>query len=341
MFIDEVQVQLKAGDGGGGCVSFRREKYLPKGGPDGGDGGRGGNLFLQADTNIQDLEAYKYQRNWAAKNGEPGRGRQQTGADGSDCHLKVPPGTLVIDAESGRIIADLVDPSRRLKLLKGGIGGRGNLAFKSSVDQAPRRAEPGEPGQEGTFTLRLKVIADVGLVGFPNAGKSTLLTHFTNAHPKTAAYPFTTVHPVVGVCERPEEYDRLSMADIPGLVEGASENRGMGHRFLRHIERCRVLLYLLDMAGTDGRHPAEDFASLRREIEAYDGAFLQKPFLVAGNKMDEPVAKENLAAFRGIYPDTPVIELSCLSEEGFPELKEKLFGEVRRLRLLEEAAGEK
>ena len=324
MFIDETNIFLKAGDGGSGCLSFRREKFIPKGGPDGGDGGRGGNVVLVCDENEGDLSKYRFQPHWNAKNGTPGAGRNRHGANGADCLLPLPPGTQVVDVETGRVVAEVVVHGERVVLLEGGRGGLGNINFKSSVNQAPRKTTPGKPGQTGNFRLVLKTIADVGLVGFPNAGKSTLTGCLTHAHPKVAAYPFTTLHVNVGVIHYGEMgEERVFLADIPGLVEGAHENRGLGHEFLRHIERCRLLLFLIDMAGVDGRKPADDYACLVRELERYSETLAGKPRLVVGNKMDVPVASRNLAAFKRKHK-VEVVPVSCLGRLGLEELKVRL-----------------
>lgn len=335
MFIDEVTIAVKAGDGGRGCVSFRREKFEPFGGPSGGDGGRGGNVVLQADPNVADLVDFRFQPNHAAQAGEPGRGSDQHGHAGKDCILRVPPGTIVTDAESGNVVAELLS-EESVVLCKGGNGGWGNIHFKSATNRAPRRANDGQPGEAGTYRLVLKTIADVGLVGYPNAGKSSLTNLITRARPRMAPYPFTTLHPQVGVIEYPESFDRIFMADIPGLIAGASENRGLGHRFLRHIERCKVLVLILDMAGTDQRDPADDYESLLNELNLYDPALLEKPRMVAANKMDVEEAAENLANFRRKF-DVEVLPVSCHSEDGIPELKKRLLEEVHRLRHTEEA----
>jgi len=324
MFVDEAVVVIKAGDGGNGCASFRRLKYEPRGGPNGGNGGKGGDVVLSCDANIGDLRAYYFKPNWRAKNGEPGRGKEQHGHGGADLELKVPPGIQVISELTGNMVAELTKHGDRVVLLKGGSGGLGNLTFKSSVNQAPRKFTEGTLGEEGRFQFVLKTIADVGLVGFPNAGKSSLIDLVTEAHPKTAAYPFTTLHPVVGVIEYPDIYERLFMADIPGLVEGAHENKGLGHRFLRHIERCKMLLIVLDMAGVDGRHPWDDYENLLEELRLYKTDLAKKPFLVAANKMDEEEAAENLRRFRKKF-SVPVLPISCLTEKGIEDLIKALL----------------
>lgn len=325
MFIDEVHVNLKAGDGGHGCMSFRREKYIPKGGPNGGDGGKGGDVILVCDTNCSDLTTYRFRPNWDARNGEPGRGSDQTGHQGEPLELKVPPGTAVYSDVTGRLVTELLEPGQQVRLLKGGDGGLGNAHFKSAVNQAPREFTEGKPGESGSFRLVLKVIADIGFVGFPNAGKSSLMNAITHAHPKMAAYPFTTLHVNVGVVEYDDYPDRrLIVADIPGLIEGASENRGLGHKFLKHIERCRVLLIIIDMAGVDERDPLKDYRQLLVELEQYDPALLEKTRLVAANKLDLPEAKDNLKRFRKTIKQ-PALPLSCTTGEGLEQLKNALW----------------
>ena len=331
MFYDEVNVYFKAGKGGDGCVSFRRAKYEPKGGPDGGNGGCGGAVYIVADDNVADLTDYHFKPNWNAKNGEPGRGSQQHGANGADIVLRLPKGTVVLDRYSGKVVAEVLHHGELLLLLEGGEGGKGNETFKSSTNQTPRQFTIGKPGEEGEFRLMVKTIADVGLIGFPNAGKSTLLNMLTNAHPKTAAYPFTTMFPTVGVLEYPEHFERITLADIPGLIEGASENRGLGHRFLKHIERCKILLILIDMEGTDGRQPVADYQVLLNELKLYKPALLKKPIFIAANKMDEPNAPDNLKALekrlnRAVYP------ISCVSDEGLEDLKKILLEAVLKVR---------
>jgi GTP-binding protein len=335
MFYDEVNVDFKAGGGGNGCVSFHRGKYEPKGGPDGGNGGRGGAVYIVADTNVADLTDYYFKPNWKAKNGEPGRGSQEHGANGADILLRLPEGTVVVDRDTGKAVAEVLNHGEQILLLKGGNGGKGNETFKSSSNQTPREFTLGKPGEAGGFRLMVKTIADVGLVGFPNAGKSTFLSMLSNAHPKTAAYPFTTMFPTVGVVEYPDQYERITMADIPGLIEGASENRGLGHRFLKHIERCKVLLVLVDMEGTDGREPVEDYRILLNELKLYQSVLLKKPTFIAANKMDEPNAPDNLKVFKKNL-NQPIYPISCVSDEGIHELKEVLLKAVLELRRVEQ-----
>jgi GTP-binding protein len=328
MFVDETVIKARAGDGGNGCTSFRREKFIPFGGPNGGDGGQGGDVILEGDDDVNNLIDFKFKPHWNAGQGENGRGKDQNGAGGRHAILKVPLGTVVTNEETGEVVGEITQDSQRLVLCKGGTGGWGNIHFKTSTNRAPRRANPGLPGEHGVYRLVLKSIADVGLVGYPNAGKSSLTNHITNAHPKTAPYPFTTLQPQVGVIEFPDRFERLTLADVPGLIKGAHDNRGLGHRFLRHIERCALLLFIVDMAGFDNRDPREDFASLLKELELYDPALLKKPRLVAANKMDLPAAVENLRLFRRRHK-VDVMEISCLEPRGLEELKLELLHRVR------------
>jgi GTPase len=330
MFVDEASVKLRAGDGGSGSASFRREEYIPKGGPDGGDGGDGGDVVLECDENTSDLRAYMYKPHWQATNGGRGTGRQKTGARGMDCVMKVPPGTVAYDLD-GRTCAELVVHGEKHIILKGGRGGKGNVHFKSSINRAPRQFTPGTSGEIGEFNLVLKTIADLGLVGFPNAGKSTLTGAITSASPKVGAYPFTTLRPSVGVIDYPEFYEKLTMADIPGLIEGAHENKGLGHQFLRHIERCKILMYIVDMAGSDGRDPGEDFAHLVDELGCYSPDLPQKPSIVIANKMDEDAARDNLATFAKRHPGAEVVPISAITREGLPLLKERIYRMIKEL----------
>ncbi|HVW20537.1 MAG TPA: GTPase ObgE [Opitutaceae bacterium] len=335
MFVDECVIKAYAGDGGRGCISWRREKFEPFGGPNGGDGGRGGDVVLLGDVNTNNLVDFKYQPHWKAERGEHGMGKDCTGREGRSAILKLPLGTIVTNVETGQVVAEVTEEGQRLILCKGGNGGWGNTHFKTSTNRAPRRANPGQPGEQGVYRLVLKSIAHVGLVGFPNAGKSSLTRALTHARPRTAAYPFTTLHPQIGVMEPPGDTlrggPRLLLADIPGLIEGASENKGLGHRFLRHIERCRVLLVLLDMAGTDGRDPREDYKHLLRELELYNPALLKKPRMVAANKQDLPEFAGHLAKFKRRHK-LEVIEISCATGEGIERLRKALFRKVAAAR---------
>ena len=325
MFFDETKVFLKAGNGGDGCMSFLRQKYMPKGGPNGGNGGKGGDLILQADENVADLRNYHFKKHWKAKNGEPGRGSDQNGRGGDPCILKVPMGTEVRELDSGELICELLDHEQEVLLLEGGKGGRGNATFKSSINQTPRQFTEGKIGMEGEYRFTLKTIADIGLVGFPNAGKSTLLNVMSNATPKIDSYPFTTLVPTVGVIDYPDDFKTLTMADFPGLFEGAAENMGLGHRFLRHVERCKLLLFLLDLAATDGRNPCDDFEHLQKELLEYDPALAEKPFVVVGNKIDEEEADQYVKEFKKRFPKISILPISALLDDGLSELKKRLL----------------
>lgn len=284
MFIDIAKIKIKAGNGGNGAVSFRREKYVAAGGPDGGDGGKGGNIVFQVDDNLSTLADFRYKRKYAAPNGENGRGNRCFGRGGEDCIIRVPRGTLVKDAETGRLLADMSDDEPQI-VAKGGRGGWGNTHFATSTRQVPRFAKPGTPGEEFEVQLELKLLADVGLVGYPNVGKSTLVSVVSEAKPNIANYHFTTLTPVLGVV-RMGEGSSFVMADIPGLIEGAGEGVGLGHQFLRHVERCRLLVHIVDVAGSEGRDPKEDFEIINRELAKFNPELAERPMLVAGNKCD-------------------------------------------------------
>lgn len=389
MFIDEIKVYARAGHGGKGCVAFRREKYRPKGGPDGGNGGRGGDVILQADHDLNNLIAQYYQPRLLAQDGEFGMGKGMDGHAGKDLIVKVPCGTLVwrlassspppvakhdnredeekpllrsstakravfratsgavaqeIDlatqaahrgattGDKGERVADLTEHGQQFVLCKGGRGGLGNRNFATATRQAPRFAQPGEPGEEGDYLLELRILADVGLVGYPNAGKSTLLAAISRARPKIAPYPFTTLQPQIGIVEY-RDFKRLVVCDVPGLIEGAHQNIGLGHAFLRHIERCKILVLLLDMAGADNRAPWDDYQQLLKELELYDPTLLEKPRYVVANKMDEPVAEENLKKFKRRIKKTSVLPISAGFDQGMDKFK-RLIREA-----VEEAAG--
>lgn len=376
MFVDEVKIFARAGHGGKGCVAFHREAYRPKGGPSGGNGGRGGDVILQADRDINNLIAQYYQPRLIAEEGKPGMGKGMDGHAGKDLLVKVPCGTLVWqisgssrdpgpeagEEEAGRgivlpvagslrprirhagsasaieidladepeaaasphgkgdLVADLTTHGQQFALCKGGRGGLGNRNFATARRQAPRFAQPGEPGGEGEFLLELRIMAEVGLVGYPNAGKSTLLTAISRARPRIAPYPFTTLHPQIGIVEY-QDYFRLTVCDVPGLIKGAHENVGLGHAFLRHIERCKVLVILLDMAGTDNRQPWQDYKDVLTELELYDPGLVQRPRLVVANKMDEAAARKNLKQFKAKIRRVPVLPISAAFDQGIEEFK--------------------
>lgn len=371
MFVDEVKVFARAGHGGKGCVAFHREAYRPKGGPSGGNGGRGGDVILEASHDLNNLINQFYQPRLIAESGQAGMGKGMDGHAGKDLVIKVPCGTLVwqtpspqapedekeettnpestipaaltgrpvirasgakaleldlseeesLDSkpivERGELVCDLTQHGQRFVLCHGGRGGLGNRNFATSVRQAPRFAQPGESGTEGGFLFELRMVADVGIIGYPNAGKSTLLTAISRARPKIAPYPFTTLTPQVGIVEYPD-FHRITMCDVPGLIAGAHRNVGLGHKFLRHVARCRMLVILLDMAGSDNRNPWDDYHSLLEELRQYDEGLLRKQMLVVANKMDEPCAEANLRSFKRRVKKTPVLPISAAFDEGIP-----------------------
>src|ERR1043166_2959996 len=331
MFVDRIKVFAQAGSGGRGCVSFRREKFVPKGGPDGGGGGRGGDVILRADVHVDNLSNLFYEPIIKAKNGAHGQGKKMHGRGAGPKIVKVPIGTVVYRDEPDKShgsnvsapIADLTHEGEEFVLCEGGRGGKGNVHFKISKNRAPIQYGEGEEGEQGHFVFELRTMADAALVGYPNAGKSTLLGKISAAHPKVAPYPFTTLHPIVGVIDF-DGYRRASIADIPGLVEGAHRNVGLGHDFLRHITRCRVLLFVLDIAGSEGRHPIEDLQNLRREIDLYDPRLSQRPWRIIANKMDLPGAQENLDGLRKRFPGVEVVATSAARSKGLVELKARL-----------------
>ena len=366
MFVDRIKVFVRAGAGGRGCVSFRREKFVPKGGPDGGDGGRGGDVILQAYRHVDNLANLFYEPIIKAESGGHGKGKKMAGRAGANKIVKVPVGTVVWPAEEGKrptrnsdksrasaqrstsdpdqsaihappasvkatadrqsvmdSIVDLARDGEEFLLCRGGIGGKGNVHFKSSRNRAPRQYTDGEEGEHGYFLLELRTIADAGLVGYPNAGKSTLLRKISAARPKIAPYPFTTLHPVVGVMEL-SDYRYATIADIPGLIEGAHRGLGLGHEFLRHITRCPILVFVIDVAGSEGRSPVEDLQNLRKEIDLYDTMLSSRPWLIVANKMDLPNANENLKMLRERFPNISIVPVSAAKGEGIEALKKML-----------------
>lgn len=397
MFIDEIKIYARAGHGGKGCVAFHREAFVPKGGPSGGNGGRGGNVILQADHDLNNLIGQYYSPRLIAQNGEAGMGKGMDGHAGKDLIVKVPCGTMVwrlasldpvpppeaeadpeqeqeeptedmprapkylsvatakravirhsgrdraveidtseeeqrplaTDNDKGELVADLTEHGQQFVLCKGGRGGQGNRNFATSRRQTPRFAQPGEPGDEGQFLLELRIIAEVGLVGYPNAGKSTLLSAISHARPKIAPYPFTTLHPQIGIVEY-SDWKRLTVCDVPGLIEGAHQNVGLGHKFLRHIERCKIIVVLLDMAGTDGRAPWDDYKQLLNELELYDPALLKKPRHVVANKIDEQAAVDNLKKFKRRITKTPVLAIAAGFDEGIDKFKKLIRDAVEK-----------
>lgn len=324
MFADRAKIIIKSGKGGDGHVSFRREKYVPDGGPDGGDGGRGGDVIFMVDDGLNTLTDFRHRRKFAAQAGEDGGKKNCHGKNGENLILKVPEGTIVKDAESGKVIADMSGDNRQVTVLRGGRGGRGNQNFATATMQAPKYAQPGGEAVEIEVTLELKVIADVGLVGFPNVGKSTFLSRVTNAQPKIANYHFTTLQPNLGVVDMEEGFGFV-IADIPGLIEGASEGVGLGHEFLRHIERTKVMIHIVDAAGTEGRDPIEDIKAITKELEAYNPELLKKPQVIAANKIDAIYGDENeiIAALRAEFEEKEgikVFPISAVSGQGVKEL---------------------
>ena len=316
-FLDLAKVYIRSGAGGGGCVSFRREKYIEYGGPDGGDGGDGGDVWAEAVEALNTLIDFRYQQHFFAKNGQPGMGKQRTGKDGADIVLRVPVGTEILDEDEDTVIADMTQVGQRVRLAKGGNGGFGNLHFKSATNQAPRNANPGQPGVERTIWLRLKLIADVGLLGLPNAGKSTFLAATSNARPKIADYPFTTLHPNLGVVG--VDNAEFVVADIPGLIEGASEGRGLGDTFLGHVERCAVLLHLIDGTAED---VVADYATIITELDAYGGGLAGKPRITAMNKIDAMTEDEVADRRAALEAATggPVMVMSGVARTGLVEV---------------------
>ncbi|MDR6122213.1 GTPase ObgE [Neobacillus drentensis] len=320
MFVDQTKIYVKGGDGGNGIVAYRREKYVPKGGPAGGDGGKGADVIFEVNEGLRTLMDFRYQRHFKAPRGEHGMSKNQHGRNAKDMLVKVPPGTVIIDAETKEVLADLVEHGQRAIIAKGGRGGRGNSRFATPSNPAPEIAENGEPGQEREVILELKLLADVGLVGYPSVGKSTLLSVVSSARPKIAEYHFTTIVPNLGMVET-EDNRSFVMADLPGLIEGAHEGVGLGHQFLRHIERTRVIVHVIDMAATEGRDPFEDYLSINKELEEYNLRLTERPQIIVANKMDIPEAEENLQKFKErLEEDYPIFPISAITRKGLREL---------------------
>ncbi|MEI3610127.1 GTPase ObgE [Pseudogracilibacillus sp. SO10305] len=324
MFIDQVSVYVKAGDGGNGMAAFRREKYVPKGGPAGGDGGNGGDVIFEVDEGINTLIDFRYNRHFKADRGENGMSKSKHGRNTEALVVPVPPGTVVYDEDTNELLADLTEHGQRAVIVKGGRGGRGNIRFATSKNPAPTLSENGEPGEERNIRVELKVIADVGLVGFPSVGKSTLLSVVSAARPKIADYHFTTLSPNLGVVDT-EDGRSFVMADLPGLIEGAHEGVGLGHQFLRHVERTRLIVHLIDMASMEGRNPYDDYVKINEELKQYDDVLMEKKQIIVANKMDMPEAEENLAEFREkIGADIDVIPISSFTRKGLDVLLYKI-----------------
>lgn len=328
LFVDQVSIYVKAGDGGNGIAAFRREKYVPKGGPAGGDGGNGADVIFRVDEGLNTLMDFRYNRHFKAEHGENGMSKGKHGKNAPPLIIPVPPGTTVYDDDTGELIADLTQHGQEAVIAKGGVGGRGNIRFATSRNPAPNLAENGAPGEEKNIRLELKVIADVGLVGFPSVGKSTLLSVVSAARPKIADYHFTTLSPNLGVVDT-EDGRSFVMADLPGLIEGAHEGVGLGHQFLRHVERTRLIVHVIDMASIEGRDPYDDYEKINEELKTYDEKLMEKPQIIVANKMDMPNAKENLAHFQAKLPeDVEVFPISAITKEG---LRQLLFAIANKL----------
>ena len=329
MFIDEVEITVKAGNGGPGCVSFRREAGVPKGGPDGGNGGRGGSVFFYVDPSLDTLMDFSGRHIWEASNGLPGEGANRHGKDGLDLHIPVPPGTLIYDKELDLLLKDMNEPGINVRICRGGVGGKGNKAYATATRQTPRFATRGREGQKRQLSLKLKLIADIGLVGMPNAGKSTLLSRYSSARPKIADYPFTTLTPVLGIVEL-SGYRRFVMADIPGLIEGAHSGAGLGHDFLKHIERTRILVHLLDILPPDNSDPVDNYHKIRHELELHSKVLLGKPEVIVLNKAD--LDADNILSddIRRRLNTDEVAVISAVTGQGITTLLEQLWSIVRK-----------
>ncbi|MGB5992770.1 MAG: GTPase ObgE [Desulfobacterales bacterium] len=322
-FIDEAIITVQSGDGGKGCLSFRREKFIPRGGPDGGDGGKGGDIILSTTSRKRTLYQFRFQRHFKAKNGAHGQGKKKTGKNGLNLTIELPPGTLVIDADTGHLIKDLVDSGETFVILKGGRGGQGNTRFKTSTHRTPRFAQPGEPGETRTLKLELKLLADVGIIGLPNAGKSTLIAAISSARPKIANYPFTTLTPSLGVVQT-DWAEPFVVADIPGLIKGAHQGTGLGIKFLRHIERTRILVHLIDVSSIDPDDPLKEYHTINQELVMYDEKLVQKPQIVVLNKLDLPGVRKAAEIFQSALKDKKVFLISALTGQGLEQLKSQI-----------------
>ncbi|MGW8325691.1 MAG: GTPase ObgE [Desulfobacterales bacterium] len=322
-FIDEAMITVQSGDGGKGCVSFRREKFIPRGGPDGGDGGKGGDIILSTTSRKRTLYHFKYQKHFKAENGSHGQGKQKTGKNGRNLTIELPPGTLVIDADTGHLIKDLVETGETFVILKGGRGGQGNTKFKTSTHRTPRFAQPGEPGETRTLKLELKLLADVGIIGLPNAGKSTLISAISSARPKIANYPFTTLAPSLGVVQTGWS-EPFVVADIPGLIKGAHQGTGLGIKFLRHIERTRILVHLIDASSIDPDDPLDQYHTINQELAMYDEKLAKKPQIVVLNKLDLSGVRKSADIFQSAVKDKEVVFISALTGQGLEQLKSQI-----------------
>ncbi len=322
-FIDEATITVQSGDGGSGCVSFRREKFIPRGGPDGGDGGHGGDVVLKTTLRKRTLRQFQFKRQFKAKNGSNGLGKRKTGKNGPELIIEIPPGTLVSDAETGQILKDLTKPGKTFITVKGGRGGQGNSRFKTSTNRSPRFSQPGEPGETRTLKLDLKLLADVGIIGLPNAGKSTLITTLSSANPKIGDYPFTTLTPNLGVVMT-SWGEPFVVADIPGLIEGAHKGAGLGIKFLRHIERTRILVHLIDALSIDINDPLKDYHTINRELAMYSKELAKKPQIVVLNKLDIPDADGPVKKFKSAAKDKNILLISAINQTGIEELKSQM-----------------
>ena len=323
-FIDEAIITIQSGDGGRGCVSFRREKYIPRGGPDGGDGGKGGDIVLRASSRKRTLYQFRYRKHFKAKNGAHGQGKQKTGKNSQDLVIELPPGTLVTDADTEQVITDLIKCGETVVLARGGRGGQGNARFKTSTHRTPRLAQPGEPGETKTLKLELKLLADVGIIGLPNAGKSTLIAAVSAARPKTGNYPFTTLFPSLGVVQT-DWAEPFVVADIPGLIKGAHKGTGLGIRFLRHIERTRILVHLIDVSAVDRDNPLHAYCTVNEELVMYNRKLMEKPQIVVLNKIDLPDVREASKKFQSALKEKQVILVSALTGQGIENLNSKII----------------